>query len=283
MRRARTRNAGVHPGANFERDLELARKREGAARAHRLALEGLIKATKGLEAVEAEIAGINQGAAAAPRKRRPKRSAAPPAKTKIRHTAPQQARGGPGVKRPRALTWTTTMHGIVARFDRGIEYPELRSELGKTHLADRLLETDNSFYGGIKKLLARKLVVYHKGRLFSPKAFEKFRRDLAAGRVEDIQAPRNHGQHSAVKDTILAMVAEPDRYNSGDIIEALERNGQIEGEGKNKRTAVYNLIGRMVGRGELVKNEDGTLRLPSKKNGLHKEEAPDAKASRASH
>lgn len=180
-----------------------------------------------------------------------------------------------GGRRPSDESWTATMLKILERAGSPMTYGELKAEVAKTHLGPKLERTDKSLYGGVGKLETKKLVVRHNGRIFLPKAYEQFRRDVEAGIVRDKPMEQSPRTTSPVKEALLRLLkARPDGMRPAEIMGALESFPELELSTKNSKTAVYNLIGRLVKRGEI-----------SKGNGVYwladKNEAPDAFASGA--
>jgi hypothetical protein len=173
----------------------------------------------------------------------------------------------------RKKTWPATMLRILKQADRLVPYAELKEELAKTHLAPKLARSDKSFYGSLLKLETMGLAVRNGGRAATTEVFQRFKADVEAGRIKD-EPIRNTGgdRNSPAKKAILDLLLATGGASPSAIVKELIP--KLDLNTKNSKTAVYNLIARLVKRDELIR--DGTIiRLPSKsKNGTE----PDAEA-----
>jgi hypothetical protein len=164
--------------------------------------------------------------------------------------------------------WTATMLGILTQADRPMAYAELKAEIMKTPLATKLARTDKSFYGGLLKLEQRKQAIRQNGRVATVAAHERFMRDVAAGLVKEEPPIRNTGgdRTSPAKAALLEILRrEVEGASAADIVNEL--TPKLDLKTRNNKTAVYNLIARLLKRGELVK--DGkNVRLPLEVGGL---------------
>jgi len=172
----------------------------------------------------------------------------------------------------RGGTWKGIISDILAREVRGLTHAELKAEIAKTQLAERLEQSEKGFYGAVARLVADREAIRHKGRTYSPATFEKFQKDVAAGVAADKEAPPA-SQRSPVKDAILRFLsARPTGAKAGEILRHVQKLPEY---GSN--TAVYNLISRMRKRQEIIKR--GKLyRLPPNTD----EAPPDPKSNGAS-
>jgi hypothetical protein len=211
------------------------------------------------------------------RRRRAVRAPSPPAAP----NAPQiaaTARRGRGLS---AVGWTATMLQIVRDANRPLTYAELKAEIAKTHLGPRLLRTDKSFYGAIGKLETREAAVRHGGRISTPEVYERYMRDVAAGLVKDEPILNSGGERvSPTKTAVLEFLGDNVRgAKISEIITDLEKRPELNLPGnKNGKTAVYNLIARLVRREVLVREGD-LIRLPRKANGALHEGPANSQAS----
>jgi hypothetical protein len=125
-------------------------------------------------------------------------------------------------------TWTSVIHTILTKAGRGLLHTELRGEVAKTELAERLEKSDKGFYGGIAKLADQDppLLVKYKGRLFDPATHKKFMADVAAGRLPDLEDIPHMGNASPFRDAILDAMKSSftDGATSAEIIEELKKN-----------------------------------------------------------
>jgi len=75
---------------------------------------------------------------------------------------------------------------IVERYPRGLTTPILRDEYEKTELAKTAVPGTKPYYYGLHRLKMSGHVVTYKGKVFLHQHLEKFKEDVAAGRVPDI-------------------------------------------------------------------------------------------------
>jgi hypothetical protein len=160
-------------------------------------------------------------------------------------------------KQAKPGTWTSVIHTILAKAGRGLLHSELRAEVAKTDLAERLANSDKGFYGGIAKLVAEDppRLVKHKGRLFAPATHQKFMADVAAGRATDLEDLPHIGNASPFRDAILEAMklAFTGGATSAEIIEELKKNPALISTVLRHPTHTYNVLARMIEHGELTK------------------------------
>jgi hypothetical protein len=160
-------------------------------------------------------------------------------------------------KQRKGATWTSVIHTILTEAGRGLLHTELRAEVVKTDLAERLSKSDKGFYGGIAKLADQKppLLIKHKGRLFAPATYHRFMADVAAGRVPDLEDIQHIGNASPFRDAILDLMKRfDDGATSAEIIQGLRQNPALVGTLQRHQTHVYNVLSRLVEREELTKS-----------------------------
>lgn len=157
-------------------------------------------------------------------------------------------------------TWTSVIHTILTNIGRGLVHSELRAEVAKTELAERLAKSDKGFYGGIAKLVAQDppALVKYKGRLFAPATYRKFKADVDAGRVEDLEDIPHIGNASPFRDAILELMKSyfTAGATSAEIIEELKKNPALISTIIRHPTHTYNVLARMVEHDELLKWKD---------------------------
>jgi hypothetical protein len=193
----------------------------------------------------------------APKKKRrvPRRRVA---KRRIAPTASQPRAATVRAKAGRAKSetgWTATMLKILTEVDRPMAYADLKAEIMKTPLATKLAKSDKSFYGGLLKLEQQKQAIRQNGRIATIAAHERFKRDVAAGLVKEEPPIRNTGgdRNSPAKAAIFEILRrEAQGAPIADIVNEL--TPKLNLETRNSKTAVYNLIARLVRRGELAKD-----------------------------
>lgn len=157
----------------------------------------------------------------------------------------------------RDKSWTATIEKIALRADRGLEYSELREEIGKTHLAAKLKKSDKGFYGAIGKLAERDAIFKHNGRVFSPGAYKRFMADVADGRVQDINYSAHFGRGSPNKTAIKEILSQcPDGATTGEIVDTLLNNPPAHLDVSKNKNSLYNLLSNMHRDDELIKRGD---------------------------
>jgi len=164
----------------------------------------------------------------------------------------------PGRKSRGEGTWTGVIHNILAKAGRGLTHAELRAEIAKTALADRLEKSDKGFYGGIGKLADQNppALAKYKGRLFYPPTYEKFMADVAAGKAADLEDIPQIGNASPFRDAIMDLMRSTFADNgatSAEIIAALKQNPALIGTVQRHPTHTYNVLARLLDHGELTK------------------------------
>lgn len=165
--------------------------------------------------------------------------------------APQPRKGG----RSQSETgWTGTMLRILTEADRLMPYAELKAEIQKTPLAPKLAQSDKSFYGGILKLEQREQAVRYHGRVGTVQAYARYIADVAAGLMKEDPPILNTGgnRKSPAKDALFEILQRDARgAPPADVVNELTQKLNLET--KNSKTAVYNLIARLLKRGEIAK------------------------------
>jgi hypothetical protein len=161
-------------------------------------------------------------------------------------------------KQQGSSTWTSIIHNILEEAGRGLTHPELRTELEKTVMAERLAKSDKGFYGGIAKLADQKppLLIKYKGRLFDPPVYRQFIDDVSAGKVPDLEDLPQIGNASPFRDAIMDLMKSrfaDDGVSSADLIAALKENPALAGTVQRHPTHTYNVLARLLDRGELTK------------------------------
>jgi len=169
--------------------------------------------------------------------------------------------------------WTATMLKILTEANRPMTYVELKAAIAKTHLGPKLLRTEKSFYGSVGKLEDRKQAVRHGRRVSTTSVHERFMRDVAAGLVKDEPVHNSGGEHrSPVKTALLDFLeANSQGATIAEIIGNLEKRPELDLSDRNSKTAVYNLIARLVRR-EVLSRDGSVIRLPHRSNGSYHNE-----------
>jgi hypothetical protein len=179
-------------------------------------------------------------------------------------------------------SWTGTIAQILDSVQYGITYEELRKRLQATTLGAPGNFSEKSFYGAVGRLEANKLAVRHNGRVFSKKGYEAFRKAVEIGIEDDTPVSMSGRKRSPARDAIMAALGCAEGMKMSEILDLLKDEPGLNVQSKNGKTAIYNLIAREVGRGDLVKDSNGVIRLPGT-SGAEKGKASDTRVSEASH
>ena len=174
-------------------------------------------------------------------------------------------------RHPSGKTWTETILKIVEKADRGMTYHELKEEISKTHLGDKLQQTEKAFYGGVWKLVNKGKIVRYRGRAFSPGAYDAFKDDVGNGLVDDIPETGPSGRRSPNEIAVERFLAS--RGNGAttkEIVDGLVNDPPSDLAVTKNRTTIYNLLSRYKKNNRLIKR-DGRYFLPSSSN-----ETPDS-------
>lgn len=179
--------------------------------------------------------------------------------------APPKRRGRPPRQNAEPKTWTAVMETILQKAGR-ISYDGMKTEVAKTPLAKKLAKTDKSFYGAISKLAENKSLVKHNGWLFSPMAHAKLMEDISAGLAIDEKAPDQNAAHqSPFGDAIKTFMADKrEGVTSAEIIGELRKMPEFSVTIERHKTHAYNVLSRLVDKGELVKGGGKYFRAPNK-------------------
>jgi len=79
------------------------------------------------------------------------------------------------------------VHKILTDAGRPISYRELRERFAETELGKQMGTDDKPYYSGIQALKMKGHCVVYRGHITTPDALKKFKADVAAGRVADIE------------------------------------------------------------------------------------------------
>lgn len=150
----------------------------------------------------------------------------------------------------------------VASAEMGLSYAELRSAVLASPLGPKLIESDKGYHNALSRLAQAEDVIRDHGRVFTPEAFPRF---MAA--VERGEASTTVSQpmaHSPMGEAIVKIVgAGPGRYNGKAIIGELRKDPEFNASLTPHETGAYNIIARLVRRGQIVRRDDGLI-LPGR-------------------
>lgn len=163
-------------------------------------------------------------------------------------------------------TWTSFVESYVSSVNRGVDYEELREAISQSVLGPTLEKTSKSFYGAIGKLLAKGVLIKEDGWLFSVRAYEERKLKKARGELDDVPARAPHAKRaSPMGDEILRFLGgRPTGASGKDLIAHLVAIEQFREVVTRNNTSVYNVLTRLLKRGEIGK-EGTTYFLPNEK------------------
>lgn len=163
---------------------------------------------------------------------------------------------------PADVKWIDAIRTWISAAPLGVTHPELRAQIdAHPALSTRFTQSDKGYYGSIARLAAKREIIKHNGRLFTPDAFERFKGEVAAGKVED--EPPVTTAHSPMGEAILDIVGRsaPGGILGKDIINELRRDPEFNAALTPHHTGAYNIIARLVKRNQILRRDDG-LCLP---------------------
>lgn len=174
----------------------------------------------------------------------------------IVQTTPTRRRG--------KVSWTREISRILRENAGPVGFRELRAEIERGPLAERMARSDKGFYGAVGKLEKRGDLVKYKGWLFDPGAFRTFQHELAAGMRDDLE-DKTHQRSSPMGNRILEILSRhPNGIESKRLVEELKRDPAFADVIKRNATSAYNVFTRLVKRGEIRK--EGRVYYPLKEN-----------------
>ncbi len=184
--------------------------------------------------------------------------------------------GNANLGKPRSVergTWLTAVLEIVENHPEGVSYDVMRAEMPEPY-ASKLSRDPNakSFYGATWKLELAGKVVRHKGHVFTPEAFERYKQRVASGEIPEVEGHEYRG--SPMMDDLKSFLALHPQSSAAAIKDYLCTFDQYRPGLKRNSSAVYNLLKRLRDREEIVRHANGTYSLANE-NGAASA-APDA-------
>ncbi len=172
-------------------------------------------------------------------------------------------------------SWTKTVLEIAEFLGRATTPTELKKEVAKTHLGDRLAQTEAAFYGSIAKLTQKKELVRHRGWLFASSVYDKHKRDVESGEKSEVRQLPQRGR-SKNKDVILAHLKTILASTTPELIKVLKANEATKDAVIKNSNPVYTLLKRMVENQEVYKNNGRYSLMPFPENEAPPGEPEDA-------
>jgi hypothetical protein len=136
------------------------------------------------------------------------------------------------------------VYRILSDAGRPISYEELKNEISKTALADKINDIDRPHYGAVQRLKEKGYCVTHNGRIATPENLKKFLEEVAAGRAVDIVVRRMRNRWA---DAVVAFLdTRPEGATSREIYEHLRAIPEFkEGTRNYHNSYVFTLLSKM--------------------------------------
>lgn len=149
------------------------------------------------------------------------------------------------------LTFVSEVERIVNEAPMGLPIFEIKTILLSSPIRERLLQSDKGFYHAIDRLAERERIFRQNGRAFSKEALSRYREAVAQGIIED--KPARVQTHSPMGNAIEAIVKTSPGIKGAAIISRLMENPEFRATLTPHNTGAYNVLARLVLRGQLVK------------------------------
>ncbi|MFH1159258.1 MAG: hypothetical protein V1721_10345 [Pseudomonadota bacterium] len=170
-------------------------------------------------------------------------------------------------KRAGKDTWTYTILKIITEANHGLTYREVKEKIRKTSLAKRLESSEQGFYNAILRLADRdEKIVRHNGRLFTPEAYERFQKDVAAGLIKDEKPLHSgHPHRSPMGEAITEYLNKiyPRSVNSKELEKEMMKTPDFHQSLRHK-THLYNVLSRLIHERKEVEKEGKLYRAARK-------------------
>lgn len=160
----------------------------------------------------------------------------------------------PGVRRSRKDAWKPAIELIVKAHPEGIAYDKIR-ELVPENLRKQLEQfpAAKGFYTALGKLHDMKVIVRENGVAFTRKGYASYKRKLAAGETPNITSGR---RASAIEDAIKEFLRENSPAKGVAIRAHLIKFDEFGQTMLRNSSAMYNVLLRLKGHGEITHDED---------------------------
>lgn len=171
--------------------------------------------------------------------------------------------------RPDKITWTSFMQDYIRSVNRAVDYAELKEAVSKSVLGPKLAETEKSFYGAILKLVEKGAIVKDKGWLFTPESHDEYLAKLNRGEIEELpqSSSQQHARGSRLGDEIKRFLKRCPHGASGkEIIQHMVQIEEFQKAVERNDTSVYNVLSRLLKRGELRKVDTTYYHPPTDEN-----------------
>jgi hypothetical protein len=189
---------------------------------------------------------------------RPDASAELPPASKPEPEASQPPRRARRRKASGEPTWADIVMEGVQPAPLGLTYAEMRNFAASSDLGSRLAQSDKGYHNAISRLAKDELIVRDHGRVFTPEAYQRFLKAVEAGEASTtVPQPM---AYSPMGEAILQIVAaHPGELNGKGVISELRKDSEHNATLTPHETGAYNIIARLVRRGQIVRRDDGLI------------------------
>ena len=165
------------------------------------------------------------------------------------------------------VSYTSEIMRVVKKNGGYATIPDIRDEVAKGPMAERLAVTDKGFYSGIEKLKSKHELIKHRGYLFTKAAKSKHDREVANGTKQELPEAINGNRKAPLADAIMTLVVESgDGILGKDVVAKLIENPEFTASISRNHTGAYNVLSRLKAQGRIEKLEDGRYAPIQKEN-----------------
>jgi hypothetical protein len=153
-----------------------------------------------------------------------------------------------------------------------LTHPDLRAAIMEGPLADNLRESEKGYYNALARLQKSGEVAKEGARLFTREGLSLYKQAKANGEIDESFV--SSFRPSPMADSILLFVEKEGPYvTAAAIVAHLKADHRFAGVVGRNPTAAYNVLARLIQRGQLVKG-DGGYSVPEMNEAPANAEAP---------
>jgi hypothetical protein len=146
----------------------------------------------------------------------------------------------------------STVESVILSCEFGIDPYSLREFIHQSPLKKKLSEGDKGFYHAIDRLRQRGVIFKQNGRFFSGAALARLNAKIQEGWIDESPP---HSSRSPMGEEVLKIISESPGVTSGQVIERLLESEEFHAQLSPRSTVGYNVIARLVARGQIEKRE----------------------------
>jgi len=151
------------------------------------------------------------------------------------------------------VTWPDELTRIFNESQRPLTFSDLKDQVARGRLADDFQRSDKGFYHAISRLQERGFLRKHRGWLFRVSDFDDHMRKVQVGERDDVEEDAV-SRPSQMGDEIVDFLSKrPEGATNAQIIDHLMKDGRFVGTLTKNKSGAYNVIARMMRRGDLLK------------------------------